>query len=848
VEHIEIKYNQNLTPLEAVLSKVKRPGDFFVHGSIEIPMPKVGVKGAGTLSFPVPEAQIADILRVADRAPYGRGQETIVDTSVRNVWQIAAGDVQISGKSWAQNLGTILSKVSAGLGCGNAGVSAELYKLLVYDPGGFFLAHRDTEKASGMFGTLVLTLPSTHLGGELRIRHAGREVTVPASSAEPSELSFCAFYADCEHEVLPVRQGHRVCLVYNLIQRPAKGKSRSLKAPDYVTQIAEAADILDRFLKTPEAPPKIAWLLEHQYSPAGLSFLALKGADLARARVLVEASARAQLAVHLAIVHVGESGAAEPDYDDFYRSRGNRHWYNDGDEDEDEDEAGDDYEAGDGDADFSVESIDDSWKYVDQWRDADDRVVKFGRIPLDDGELLPAGALDGEPPDVKRLTEASGNEGATFERSYRRAALVLWREDKTADVLLQSGVVAALPYLKRLATGGKRTRVAAMGVAERVLEAWPGDAHGWNWHSIEVASPGSAERIAMIELLGRLGAEPLLDRFLRGTVTSSYDGSEKTALLASVNLLGKTKAAAVLSILMSARMPERPGECAELLLALSENTSLRFLQVAEAAVAALDGIGTCVSNPHAFRREQEEHRRPGPQFLVNLLGALRCFSGGGTLCLAAAEKIASRTDTFSPVTLVVPALQAMVGRSSGRNPTGNGDTAYLWNSAAEFLLQLSEAPPQPPSDWCLKAKLSCSCPYCRELLAFANDPVLRTHRFRVNKERRGHLHNAIDRARLEMTHVTERVGSPQTLVCTKDRRSFNQRMKQYRDEIAAMRTLLGLVPQSGGSAGLLSNRARLDRTVAPGAVAETVATAGREVRALATRMELAVSRAGAVAD
>ena len=145
-------------------------------------MPRVEVEGAGTLSFPVPDAQIAAIVRRAKRAPYGRGQDTIVDTSVRKVWQIAPGKVKIGGKSWAANFETILSKVKAGLGCDDASVSAELYKLLVYDRGGFFLAHRDTEKADGMFGTLVVTLPSTYRGGALRIRHAGREVTVDTNS------------------------------------------------------------------------------------------------------------------------------------------------------------------------------------------------------------------------------------------------------------------------------------------------------------------------------------------------------------------------------------------------------------------------------------------------------------------------------------------------------------------------------------------------------------------------------------------------------------------------------------------------------------------------------------------
>ena len=56
-----------------------------------------------------------------------------------------------------------------------------------------------------------------------------------------------------------------------------------------------------------------------------------------------------------------------------------------------------------------------------------------------------------------------------------------------------------------------------------------------------------------------------------------------------------------------------------------------------------------------------------------------------------------------------------------------------------------------------------------------------------------------------MTHVTERVGSPQTLVCTKDRRTFERRMKQYHDEIAAMRTLMKIAPKLG-AADALSKR------------------------------------------
>ena len=191
MQYIEIEYSQELKPLEAVLSGVKQPGDFFVSAAMEMPIPSVEVYDGGTLSFPVPDAQIAALVRQAQRARYGRGEETIVDTSIRNVGQIAPGKVKIGGKSWAANFENILSKVKAGLGCDDASVSAELYKLLVYDRDGFFLSRRDAEKTDRMFGTLVVTLPSAYRGSALRIRHAGREVTrlrtgVPPGSSDPT--------------------------------------------------------------------------------------------------------------------------------------------------------------------------------------------------------------------------------------------------------------------------------------------------------------------------------------------------------------------------------------------------------------------------------------------------------------------------------------------------------------------------------------------------------------------------------------------------------------------------------------------------------------------------------------
>jgi hypothetical protein len=54
-------------------------------------------------------------------------------------------------------------------------LEARLYKLLLYEQGGHFAAHQDTEKEKGMLGTLVVQLPCCegHTGGSLAVRHNG---------------------------------------------------------------------------------------------------------------------------------------------------------------------------------------------------------------------------------------------------------------------------------------------------------------------------------------------------------------------------------------------------------------------------------------------------------------------------------------------------------------------------------------------------------------------------------------------------------------------------------------------------------------------------------------------------
>ena len=56
--------------IEKLLLSVNRPGDFCAHGRLLAPMPRLAVKGAGALSFPVPEAQVQALTR-------GRGTRAV---------------------------------------------------------------------------------------------------------------------------------------------------------------------------------------------------------------------------------------------------------------------------------------------------------------------------------------------------------------------------------------------------------------------------------------------------------------------------------------------------------------------------------------------------------------------------------------------------------------------------------------------------------------------------------------------------------------------------------------------------------------------------------------------------
>ena len=265
------------------LDAIDRPGDVVAAGDRDLTMPGLEVEGVGAIGLPLPKAQARTLIRRCRQAPYGKGTQTLVDTDVRRVWEMDPAQFKLTNPKWEALIASILDEVKQHLGLEECKLSAHLYKLLLYEKGSFFLPHQDGERLDAMVATLIVALPSAHEGGELVVRHEGREYEIAFSGAASGlELSWAAFYADCSHEVGPLRSGYRLCLVYNVTLARSRRRRKRIGAPSYGAVTARVAELLGAWRETDETQ-KRAVTLEHAYTQDGLTLDRLKGADRARA-------------------------------------------------------------------------------------------------------------------------------------------------------------------------------------------------------------------------------------------------------------------------------------------------------------------------------------------------------------------------------------------------------------------------------------------------------------------------------------------------------------------------------------------------------------------------------------
>jgi hypothetical protein len=620
-----------------------------------------------------------------------------------------------------------------------------------------------------MFATLVVVLPSIYSGGELCIRHRDREVCLDLSAPDPSEVAFAAFYADCRHEVRPITAGCRLVLIYNLIRH---GPGRLPGPPVYDAEVERVGDFFCRWAAEPVAaerssPGKLIYPLEHAYTPAEIGFRSLKGADAAVASVLVSAAGQANCDLHLTFLAITENGSAE-----YYGSWSRRRRHAEPDDD-----------------DFEVIEVIDSSRTLSGWQAPDGSRPSLGEMSFADEELCPPGALDDEDPDEQHFFEATGNEGATFERSYRRAALVLWPQAGKLQVIAAAGQQVSLPYLAALTQRwvdlgeGQRSPVwnEAQQLARLVI------ARREDWPAPDWLSPGPLGRIAA--LLGTLRQSQDIGNIdaLLAEVSAAgcYDAGDNEALAEAAMLLPAERAAELVTRIIARNAPLQVSACAELL----QRMAARFLArsaagassellepAAQVLVAVLPGDPTTAIPTEGWRRPLPVT----PALVVDLLTAL-CHLGARSLGEQAVEHLLNWPDPFALDTILVPA--ACLLAEQGWPASDWAPTRRLRTHCLDHLARRIAEPLVVPDDFARDSRVACGCACCTDLSAFLADPLRSVWVFKAAQKQRSHVEHSIRRDQCDVSQETERRGSPHALVCTKNQASFERRVAQRQKDL-----------------------------------------------------------------
>ncbi len=449
------------TPLSPILQALERPpkrsprsskskaaqtaDTFCAEGRLPVDALSVSVNDLGLLGSPLPPAAARALHAASTPARHGRRDKTLLDKRVRDTGELHADTLALH---WADGtFDALQSEVASALGLQQ--IEAHLHNLLVYGPGQFFKPHQDTEKHPGMVATLVLVWPCAHIGGELVVRHGSEQVRFASQHLRTDTIRWFAFYADCRHEVLPVTEGWRVVLGFDLVLPAQNATPRAPVPPALLDALREHF-----FPATGPALQPWVFLLDHEYTERGLHWPQLKGADRPRVAALRAAAEALGLSVHLALAEVHEQWTATEDGGGRMRRgwRGRGDWDDSGDPEPDE--------------------LIDRDIVLDHWVDADDRLLRREALPVAESDTASSTSTDESFLVNQEYEGYMGNYGETLEYWYRRAALVIQTPIAEQAGRFVSDFDAALADALALAREGRGDELATrLHAAAKALDA-----------------------------------------------------------------------------------------------------------------------------------------------------------------------------------------------------------------------------------------------------------------------------------------------------------------------------------------------------------------------------------------
>jgi hypothetical protein len=482
------------------------------------------------------------------------------------------------------------------------------------------------------------------------------------------------------------------------------------------------------------------------------------------ASVLITAAEGADCDLHLALVSIEESGIAEHT---GYYSR--RRWNRDDQ----------------GDEEFEVSEVLDRSLILSEWRRPDGEAVGFHDFPFEEAELCPPDAFEDLTPDEQHFHEATGNEGASFDRTYRRAGLVLWPRARRLAVLNRAGLGATLPYLedlvRRWQTGDITMKARLWREADQLsgymLRSWSRE----TWRR-----EGDTDAGRMLDLQVRLRNAARIDEFLAElSANGHYAASDNEAIVRAATVLPRPRVTDLLVAIVRRNAPAHLDACGDLLLRCVAAPTDSICDVAQLGAALIDVL----PGDPARRVKLDPWARPTsvqPGFVVDLLTATSKIDAG--LGARAIEHLLAWPRTYALDAVLVPAALAFTKRAESVAWPAVG---RLREAALDHLRRRVALPLEAPRDWARINPLKCTCDDCRALGAFLADADQEQWRLKAVQNRRTHVEESVRNAACDLDLSTERRGSPHTLVAVKNQASYQRRVKQRQQDLKHVSALGG---------------------------------------------------------
>ncbi|UZO82378.1 hypothetical protein NBT05_07860 [Aquimarina sp. ERC-38] len=746
----------SLEHISDILHNIKGNGTFVVSGAEKIILPGLRVKNLGEISFPIDPVKAKSLIQVSHKAPFGKGSKTIYDNNVRSAWEIDATSISFHNPEWSPYLKKIIKKVKKGLGFEKEkSIEANLYKLLIYETGDFFLPHKDSEKEKGMFGTLIIGLPSDYTGGLLNINFDGRNNSIDFSEAFQSyKIPYAAFFADCEHEVKPILSGYRICLVYNLIN---KDQSTTIRTPKFSSQQIKISKLLISSEKQFNKLPKVI-LLGHEYTPTNFSLQNLKGHDRPRAEALLNATRQTDYYASLALLTHYQNGQLESDYyyegRYSYRNRGYRE---------------------EPDYDGTMGEVYDEYSYVEHWSST---YPGLGDLHLEQKDIITEFNLgDGEPTE-KEEEGYTGNAGMSIEYWYHYGAIVLWPKSSHISILNNRPLENRLEWIDYYMKESKTPDSEYTDIIKEILLSFVDyDFENFN-RGLDVKTLTRA--LCFVN-------DPTLIQNLNNVLNALFDtiGAEnwmaliekyqlsifKNIFISAGNSSNLYKIGVLLSVLKKLALEETEEdlELLELIDNIPNYISTNNIHV--------------VKDSYLYYGDRSVGRTEVALFLILDLVVLSNFKDEDkNWVLNVQEQITKSLSRKYLNKVLVPALLESKNRSS---------LFYkLLDRCKQELLNNTKEKPQPPENWIRKVPKTENHTKVWEMLTpFLNSPIDFVYEYRANQQLREGVENALGSVTIDLKTETIKKGSPYTLKITKTQQEYKRLLKQWNKDKSLLHQL-----------------------------------------------------------